>query len=80
MSKAPDIPFNRARLMNIGYAEAIKDYDWDCMVFHDVDLVLSFNYFLRFLIKQGNYSFEKRFLWTIVFFTIVLLILDTCQV
>jgi hypothetical protein len=26
-------------LMNIGYAEAIKDYSWDCFVFHDVDLV-----------------------------------------
>jgi hypothetical protein len=26
-------------LMNIGYKEAIKDYDWDCFVFHDVDLV-----------------------------------------
>jgi hypothetical protein len=26
-------------LMNIGYAEAIKDYDWQCFIFHDVDLV-----------------------------------------
>lgn len=26
-------------LMNIGYAEAIKDYDWTCFIFHDVDLV-----------------------------------------
>lgn len=25
--------------MNIGYAEAIKEYDWSCFVFHDVDLV-----------------------------------------
>ena len=25
--------------MNIGYAEAMKDYDWDCFIFHDVDLV-----------------------------------------
>jgi hypothetical protein len=38
-NQAPDIPFNRARLMNIGYNEAMKDYDWDCFVFHDVDLV-----------------------------------------
>jgi len=26
--------------MNVGYAEAIKDYDFQCFVFHDVDLVL----------------------------------------
>ena len=25
--------------MNIGYKEAMKDYGWDCFVFHDVDLV-----------------------------------------
>jgi hypothetical protein len=30
------IPFNRALLMNIGFVEALKDYDWDCFVFHDV--------------------------------------------
>ena len=26
-------------LFNVGYAEAIRDYDWDCFVFHDVDLL-----------------------------------------
>ena len=26
--------------MNVGYAEAIKDYDFNCFVFHDVDLIL----------------------------------------
>ena len=31
--------FNRAALMNIGFVEAIKMYDFDCFVFHDVDLV-----------------------------------------
>ena len=25
--------------MNIGYAEALKQYDYDCFVFHDVDLI-----------------------------------------
>ncbi|XP_014669303.1 PREDICTED: beta-1,4-galactosyltransferase 4-like [Priapulus caudatus] len=34
-----DDPFNRAKLLNVGYAEAIKDYDWQCFVFHDVDLL-----------------------------------------
>lgn len=31
--------FNRAMLMNIGFAEAMKRYDYQCAVFHDVDLV-----------------------------------------
>ncbi|KAM4738859.1 beta-1,4-galactosyltransferase 6 isoform 2-T2 [Anableps anableps] len=30
-------PFNRAMLFNVGFLEAMKDLDWDCMVFHDVD-------------------------------------------
>nr|XP_002130226.1 beta-1,4-galactosyltransferase 2 [Ciona intestinalis] len=32
--------FNRAKLMNVGYAESIKDHDFQCFAFHDVDLVL----------------------------------------
>ncbi|XP_033730776.1 beta-1,4-galactosyltransferase 6-like, partial [Pecten maximus] len=31
--------FNRGALMNIGFAEAIKTYNYTCFVFHDVDLV-----------------------------------------
>ncbi|XP_072548694.1 beta-1,4-galactosyltransferase 4 [Salminus brasiliensis] len=31
--------FNRAKLLNVGYLEALKDYSWDCFIFHDVDLV-----------------------------------------
>lgn len=31
--------FNRAKLMNVGYVEALKDYDYDCFVFSDVDLI-----------------------------------------
>uniref|UniRef100_A0A8C2D542 Beta-1,4-galactosyltransferase n=1 Tax=Cyprinus carpio TaxID=7962 RepID=A0A8C2D542_CYPCA len=30
-------PFNRAMLFNVGFKEAMKDLDWDCVVFHDVD-------------------------------------------
>lgn len=25
--------------MNIGFLEAMKDFPWDCSVFHDVDLI-----------------------------------------
>lgn len=31
--------FNRAKLLNVGYAEALKEYDYDCFVFSDVDLI-----------------------------------------
>ncbi|CAG5128656.1 unnamed protein product [Candidula unifasciata] len=31
--------FNRAMLMNIGFVEAMKRYDFQCAVFHDVDLI-----------------------------------------
>ncbi|XP_041670654.1 beta-1,4-galactosyltransferase 1-like [Cheilinus undulatus] len=31
--------FHRAKLMNVGYVEALKEYDYECFVFSDVDLV-----------------------------------------
>ncbi|XP_028837707.1 beta-1,4-galactosyltransferase 3 [Denticeps clupeoides] len=31
--------FNRAKLMNIGFREAMREEDWDCLFFHDVDLI-----------------------------------------
>jgi len=31
--------FNRAMLLNVGYVEAMKDYNWTCAIFHDVDLL-----------------------------------------
>ncbi|XP_034254744.1 beta-1,4-N-acetylgalactosaminyltransferase bre-4-like isoform X2 [Thrips palmi] len=32
-------PFNRAMLMNIGFVEAQKLHEYDCFIFHDVDLL-----------------------------------------
>lgn len=32
-------PFNRASLMNVGFLEANKMENWDCFIFHDVDLI-----------------------------------------
>ncbi|XP_056425801.1 beta-1,4-galactosyltransferase 1 [Hyla sarda] len=34
-----DATFNRAKLLNIGYVEALKEYDYNCFVFSDVDLI-----------------------------------------
>ncbi|CAF1499466.1 unnamed protein product, partial [Adineta ricciae] len=31
--------FNRALLFNIGFREALKEYPWQCFIFHDVDLI-----------------------------------------
>uniref|UniRef100_UPI00358E6FEC beta-1,4-galactosyltransferase 1-like isoform X2 n=1 Tax=Myxine glutinosa TaxID=7769 RepID=UPI00358E6FEC len=31
--------FNRAKLLNIGAVEALKDQDYDCLVFSDVDII-----------------------------------------
>ncbi|XP_077128710.1 beta-1,4-galactosyltransferase 1 [Ranitomeya variabilis] len=34
-----DTTFNRAKLLNVGYMEALKEYDYNCFVFSDVDLI-----------------------------------------
>ncbi|XP_030067200.1 beta-1,4-galactosyltransferase 3 isoform X2 [Microcaecilia unicolor] len=39
IQQAGNFTFNRAKLLNIGFKEAMKDDDWDCMFFHDVDLI-----------------------------------------
>lgn len=40
VNQVDDNNFNRAKLLNIGFVESLKQYDWQCFVFHDVDLVL----------------------------------------
>ena len=39
VEQAGEEAFNRAALMNVGYAEASEKGAFDCFVFHDVDLV-----------------------------------------
>ncbi|KAJ8383641.1 hypothetical protein AAFF_G00216120 [Aldrovandia affinis] len=31
--QAGEVTFNRAKLLNVGYLEALKDYGWDCFIF-----------------------------------------------
>uniref|UniRef100_A0A3Q0SDL5 Beta-1,4-galactosyltransferase n=1 Tax=Amphilophus citrinellus TaxID=61819 RepID=A0A3Q0SDL5_AMPCI len=37
--QAGNYTFNRAKLMNAGLREAMREEDWDCLFFHDVDLI-----------------------------------------
>ncbi|XP_051922618.1 beta-1,4-galactosyltransferase 3 [Hippocampus zosterae] len=37
--QAGSYTFNRAKLMNAGFREAMREEDWDCLFFHDVDLI-----------------------------------------
>ncbi|XP_053320048.1 beta-1,4-galactosyltransferase 1-like isoform X1 [Spea bombifrons] len=39
VEQSQNTTFNRAKLMNIGYTEALKDYDYNCFIFSDVDII-----------------------------------------
>lgn len=39
IEQAGDGVFNRAMLMNVGFVEALKFREFDCFIFHDVDLL-----------------------------------------
>ena len=38
-SKDDDYEFNRGKLMNVGFREALKMHPFNCIVFHDIDLM-----------------------------------------
>lgn len=34
-----NLTFNRALLLNVGFRESLEDHDFECFIFHDVDMV-----------------------------------------
>lgn len=63
--------FNRARLLNAGFEIAKKEYNWDCYMFHDVDLVAENDHNLyrchdqgvpqHFLVAWSKYNYLLRY-------------------
>ncbi|EYC22930.1 hypothetical protein Y032_0016g3023 [Ancylostoma ceylanicum] len=39
VEQAANQTFNRGKLLNVGFIESMRLYDWHCFVFHDVDLL-----------------------------------------
>lgn len=39
VEQSPESPFNRAKLLNIGFVEAMKQRPFHCFIFHDIDLI-----------------------------------------
>lgn len=37
VNQTKDELFNRAKLLNVGFVESAKLYDWNCFIFTDVD-------------------------------------------
>ncbi|XP_056140570.1 beta-1,4-galactosyltransferase 4 [Lampris incognitus] len=60
IQQAGDATFNRAKLLNVGYLEALKDYSWECFIFHDVDLVPENDYNLYTCDKQPKHLVVGR--------------------
>lgn len=60
IQQAGDATFNRAKLLNVGYLEALKDFSWECFIFHDVDLVPENDHNLYFCDKQPKHLVVGR--------------------
>ncbi|KAL4658620.1 beta-1,4-galactosyltransferase 4 [Arapaima gigas] len=58
--QAGNAMFNRAKLLNVGYLEALKDHNWDCFIFHDVDLVPENDYNLYMCDQQPKHLVVGR--------------------
>ncbi|XP_074856500.1 beta-1,4-galactosyltransferase 4 [Carettochelys insculpta] len=52
--------FNRAKLLNVGYLEALKEENWDCFIFHDVDLIPENDFNIYMCDKQPKHLVVGR--------------------
>lgn len=59
-SQAGNSKFNRAKLLNVGYLEALKEVEWDCFIFHDVDLVPENDFNIYMCDKQPKHLVVGR--------------------
>ena len=39
VNQTDELPFNRAKLLNVGFVESMVDFNWTCLIFHDIDLL-----------------------------------------
>ncbi|XP_069746117.1 beta-1,4-galactosyltransferase 4-like isoform X1 [Narcine bancroftii] len=61
--------FNRAKLLNVGFLEAVKERKWDCFIFHDVDLIPENDFNLyqcdnepkHFVVGRNSTGYKLRF-------------------
>ncbi|XP_076607210.1 beta-1,4-galactosyltransferase 4 [Chaetodon auriga] len=60
IQQAGDTTFNRAKLLNVGYLEALKEYSWECFILHDVDLVPENDHNLYVCDKQPKHLVVGR--------------------
>ncbi|NXD78644.1 B4GT4 galactosyltransferase, partial [Halcyon senegalensis] len=58
--QAGSTKFNRAKLLNVGYLEALKEANWDCFIFHDVDLVPENDYNIYMCDRQPKHLVVGR--------------------
>ncbi|NWI67872.1 B4GT4 galactosyltransferase, partial [Todus mexicanus] len=58
--QAGSTKFNRAKLMNVGYLEALKEANWDCFIFHDVDLLPENDYNIYMCDRQPKHLVAGR--------------------
>ncbi|NWQ79113.1 B4GT4 galactosyltransferase, partial [Columbina picui] len=58
--QAGSTKFNRAKLLNVGYLEALKEANWDCFIFHDVDLVPENDFNIYMCDKQPKHLVVGR--------------------
>ncbi|XP_032889176.1 beta-1,4-galactosyltransferase 4 [Amblyraja radiata] len=69
INQAGNDVFNRAKLLNVGFLEALKERKWDCFIFHDVDLIPEndFNLYIcdqepkHFVVGRNSTGYRLRY-------------------